>query len=98
MAEIENVTGIGVSEGVEDLLRLGGNDFRSGEQDVRIKVALQADLAADAAAGLADIDGPVEADGVTADGGDSFQPQAAILGKHDARHALTVPFLSLIHI
>ena len=51
MAEIENVAGIGVSEAVEDLFRLGGNDFRCGEQDVRIKVALQADLVADAAAG-----------------------------------------------
>ena len=63
------MAGIGRAKAVEDFFRFGRNDFRLGEQDVRIKVALQSHLVANTTAGFADIDGPVEADRIAADVG-----------------------------
>jgi hypothetical protein len=50
----------------------------------------RATLVTDAAAGLAQVRRPVQADHVSAGGGDLVQPQAAALGEHDGRDALAV--------
>lgn len=40
VAEIENVAGIADTEAVEYFPGFAGDDFRRGEQDVRVEVAL----------------------------------------------------------
>ena len=85
--------GVSRAVAVEDLARLGSDGFRRAEEHVRVEVALQCHLVADAAACLADVDGPVESDRIAADGGDLLQPQAAVLGEYDARDALAVALL-----
>ena len=93
MAEVENVAGVAGTIAVEHLAGFGGNDLRTAEQHVRVNVALQGDLVADAATGLADINRPVQTDRIATDGSDLFQPQATVLGEYDARDALAVLFL-----
>lgn len=73
VTEIEHMTGT-LSELMQHLAYLGGDGGGRTEQHIRIEIALQSDLVADALPRLADINSPVEAHGVAADGSDVFQP------------------------
>ena len=70
----------------QDAPDFSADGFWLGVQHGRVHVALQRNLVADATAGVADVAGPVQAQGIRAGIGDAFQPQAAALGEQDHRH------------
>lgn len=82
VAEIEHMaTALAVTG--EDASDFSADGFRLGVEHGRVHVALQGDLVADTLAGVANVAGPVQTQGVGACIGDAFQPQAAVLGEQD---------------
>jgi hypothetical protein len=65
-------------------------DLGLAARRARIEVALQRNLVAHATAGRADVDGPVEADGVAADAAMSSSHRPAALGEDDDGMLLAV--------
>ena len=85
VAQVEDVARV-VTEVVENAFHLGADRRRRRVQHRRVQVALQRHPVAHPATGFADIDGPVQAQGVTAAVRHGFQPQPAVLGEQDHRH------------
>ena len=77
---------------IQHLDGLCRHDRRRSEEDIRIEVALQGNLVADAPARFAQINRPVQADGITAASRDGLQPQAAAFGKYDHGNAAVLLF------
>src|SRR5574340_1696388 len=92
VAEVEHVAGV-VAVAVDDAGDLGADAVRGTVQRAGIEVALQGNLAVYAAAGLADVEGPVESERGGADPGHGFQPVAAALGEDDAGEATAFALL-----
>src|SRR3546814_5445658 len=78
MAEVEHMTAALAIAG-EDAPDFGADGFGFGVKHSRIHVALQGDFAADTLAGIANVAGPVQAQGVGTGIGNAFQPQTAVL-------------------
>lgn len=90
--QIENVAGIAGAKAIENFFRFCGDDLRRGKQHIRVEIALERHMLADAPTCFTEINGPVHANCITAGSGDGFQPQTAALGEDDGRDALTVFF------
>src|SRR5213078_3981731 len=94
MAEVEDVAvargRIALAKALQARGDLATDGGRTGEQHVRIEVALERDAVADAATRLAEVHRPVDADDIGAERGDRLEPGAAALGEDDVRHASAV--------
>ena len=92
VAEVENVPGVAGAVAIEHFFCFCGNYLWRGKQHARIQITLQGNFCADTTARFAQINRPVQADGVATARGNRFQPQAAALGKDDGRNPLAVFF------
>ena len=85
VAQIEHMAAA-VAETGQNTRDFGFYTVRRTEQCERVEIALQRDFIPHAAAGFADIAGPVQSERIGADVCHLFQPQAAALGNYDNRH------------
>src|SRR5690554_3951842 len=88
VAEVEYMTATLAITG-KNTLYLCTDGLGVGIQYRGVHVALQSNLGTHSGTGHTNIHGPVQANTIGATISDAFQPQPAILGKHDNRHATT---------
>ena len=73
VTEVENMPGRRLAIAVEHFASFADDLLRRGKQNAGVEVALQGDAVADATTGFADIDRPIDPDGVATAVGDRFQ-------------------------
>ena len=91
VAEVKDVA-MAVAEAGQGFFYLLGNGGRVGEQNGGVEVTLQRDTLSHLLAGSTQVGGPVQADGITASGGDVFQPLSAALGEQNHWNGVAIAF------
>lgn len=90
--KIKDMTGVVRTVTVQHAPGLGGYPIGRGKEHARIEIALQGDPLTHPPARVTYIDHPVEADCITADVCNRFQPQSPSFGEHDRRNIFPCSF------
>ena len=70
VAQIKHVAGVGGAKTIEHLTGFVGDRFGRCKQHIRVEIALKGNLVSNAAAGIANVDAPIQTHRIATDSGD----------------------------